>query len=768
LCNQYLGFVLGVVYIKTEYFAHTESKGGIKEPVFDHLLAVTDLSERFAAVWGCGSEGRSAGLFHDLGKYTDLFQKVLRREAFHIDHASPGAFALLKIQKNNALAAAIAIQGHHEGLITGAPLSFVSLIDLRKQQGYNQKQYSSTDVPELLSMFSNDGGELPVIAGSRYPECCKKQQHISAMMYVRMLYSALVDADYLATEAHFAREGKEYLYRPESDALDADAAMQCLAQYRNNVKAQSNADPLVNKMRDDLYNCCLGAGSFPQGSFTLTAPTGSGKTLAALAFALEHARTHDLRRVIFVLPYLNIIEQTAAHYEEILHRVSDKPLLLQDHSLSETPEEDQTRLLAENWDSPVIITTTVKFFEGLFGNRSTVCRRLHNISRSIIVFDEAQSMPSRLAVPTLAAVADLTAHYGCSAVFSTATQPAFDVLAPEVEEMCGVPWSPQEIVNDGLIAPTKRVDVHWPEINERVDWEVIAAQVLEHRKALVIVNLRRHAAQLFKMVKEGDRNGIYHLSTNMCPEHRKKVLAKVRRRLADPEANCILVSTQCIEAGVDVDFPVVFRSLAPMDAIIQSAGRCNRNGKLEKGQLFVFQPVLDGKREYPDETYAKGASEVKLMLHQSRHIPGWVDIESPTTAKEYYARIFASSAIRNEELNEAINALAFDETARRYRWIQQHGVNILVPFLPHLNTYNSLCSEAREGKITRSWITRARVLAVNTSLSRNSRLYDLLEPVVNKRAGQKEQTGWYILLQEQAYSDEIGLSIEGVEVDYTA
>lgn len=754
-----------VLPIRREYYAHTESKGGIKEPVIDHLLAVASLSQRFATSWGCGPEGWAAGLFHDLGKYTELFQKVLQREEFHVDHASPGAFALLQTYKNSGLAAAIAVQGHHVGLATGVPQNFMNMVDLRKQQGFVQKRYSSTDVAGLLSIFKEDGGKPPAACTSKYPEYCKKQQHISAMMYIRMLYSALTDADFLATEAHFAREGREYAFRPENTVLDAEASIQSLNQYRDSVKARSKANYLVNKMRDDLYECCIRAGSLPQGIFTLTAPTGSGKTLASLAFALEHVRTHGLNRVIFVLPYLNIIEQTAAEYEKILHRISDKPYILQDHSLSEMPDDDQTRLLAENWDSPLIITTTVKFFEGLFGNRSTVCRRLHNIARSVIIFDEAQTMPPRLAVPTLAAIAELTAHYGCSAVFSTATQPAFEVLSTKVEKLCGMPWFPREIVPDGLIAPTKRVEVHWPAIDERAEWETIAGQVVKIRKALIIVNLRRHAARLYRLVQESRSDGVYHLSTNMCPEHRKEVLAEVKWRLADPSADCILISTQCIEAGVDVDFPVVLRSFAPLDAVIQSAGRCNRNGRLEKGELHVFLPTID-EEKYPDEIYGKAASEVKLMLHRRRDIPGGFDIEDPNTAKEYYAKIFAGSAVENERLNNAINALDFVETAREYRWIDQHGINILVPYAPYRDAYSELCSQARDGNINREWIARARMLSVNAPLRKKSRLYDLLEPVVNKRQGHREQTGWYILLQEEAYSEETGLNAEGVELDY--
>lgn len=750
--------------MKREYLAHSESSGGMKETVIDHLLQVADLSEKFAAPWGCSQEGRASGLFHDLGKYGELFQKVLRHEEYHIDHAAPGAFALLQQYGAKSMAAAIAVQGHHDGLVTGVPRTFVNMIDLRKHEGYNEKRYSSTDIEKLKALFITDGGEFPVISDSNYPEYCKKEQYISAMMYVRMLYSALTDADFLATEAHFNRENGEYIFRPPGVILDSGAAFQRLCKYREGIKRDSIANSAVNRMRDDLYDRCVSAGSLAQDIFTLTAPTGSGKTLAALAFALEHARNHRLDRVIIVLPYLNIIEQTAAEYEKILNPLSNRSYILQDHSLADAPDEEQSRLLAENWDSPVIITTTVKFFEGLFGNRSTVCRRLHNIARSVIVFDEAQTMPPQLVIPTLAVISELVSRYGCSAVFSTATQPAFEVLAKRVGELCGVPWYPTEIVPPDLITKTKRVEVHWPELEDRIDWPEIANQVMQHNKALVIVNLRRHAISLFNLIKESQTDGVFHLSTNMCAEHRKQVLKDVKHRLVELNRQCILISTQCIEAGVDIDFPVVFRAFAPLDSIIQSAGRCNRNGKMDKGILQVFQPPME-KREYPDNTYEQAAVQVKLMLDRRRHIPGGIDIEDQATVKEYYASFFSGTGVNNEELQQYIEALDFVQTAKTYKWIAQHGINVLVPYGPKRDIYEDLCQEARTGKINREWITRARMLAVNATINKQSKLYDQLEPVVTRHGGLKEQTGWYILLNEEAYSEDIGLINQGIEVD---
>jgi len=369
-----------------------------------------------------------------------------------------------------------------------------------------------------------------------------------------MRISALTDADYLVTEAHFNGTQDGMVYRPASARLNPDIFLAKLLQYKGRLEQDLIASPEVLAMRQALFSACLEAGTAPQGAFTLTAPTGTGKTLSTLAFALRHAMQHKLRRVIVVLPFLSLIEQTVRVYRDVVGELGNE-CVLEDHSLVEYASDGQAKLLSENWDAPLIVTTTVKFFEGLFANRSTACRRLHNIANSVIVFDEAQTMPPSLAVPTLAAVTELCASYGCSAVFATATQPAFESLVTHMKDVCAATWSPVEIVPVILDLPRRaeRVEIRWP--SGPMAWSEVAVNMSESHQSLAIVNTRRHAKALYSIVNTlRESHTSFHLSTDMCPEHRLDTLAAVRQRLSSG-LPCYLVSTQCIEAGVDLDFP---------------------------------------------------------------------------------------------------------------------------------------------------------------------------------------------------------------------
>jgi CRISPR-associated endonuclease/helicase Cas3 len=572
-------------------YAHSANIHGHKEPVIDHLYEVARLASDFAAVWNQADEALCTGFYHDLGKYGDLFQQVLSRQAVHVDHAAPGAVAMLNKYGVAGLAGAIAIQGHHDGLITGLYTEFKKITDLSQPISYDGKKFSSIDVDYLLNILEKDMKKdkckTPTTVDSKYPELFKNNVPISAMLYIRMLYSALVDADFLATEAHFAHDGKQYVYRSKGIKLHPDLLLERLNQYVHDLSVNSKANKSIVNLRNDLYDCCLQASDSPQGIYTLTAPTGAGKTLAMMAFALGHCRRHGLKRIIIVLPFLNIIDQSAQAYERVFSETSEDSLILQDHSLAEAPDGDISRLLAQNWDAPIVITTTVRFFEALFANRSTSCRRLHNIARSVVIFDEAQVMPQSLVIPTLAALSFLSQNFGCTTVFSTATQPAFESFDSKVSVYCEKGWRPKEIVTKqlNLFKRARRVKVQWPK--EQKSWENICSEALTYPTILVITNLRKHALNLYRLVSVNKPDETFHLSTNMCPAHRLDVLKEVIKRLKNKE-NCTLISTQCVEAGVDLDFPVVWRAMAPLEAIAQAAGRCNREGQLKQGGCSSF------------------------------------------------------------------------------------------------------------------------------------------------------------------------------------
>ena len=740
------------------FYAHKKNKGGFDETVGAHLRETATLAAKFTSVWGREAEGAATGILHDLGKYTELFKLVLEGKSQQVDHATPGAHALLKLYKNNGVAAAIAAQGHHDGLQIGRPRDLMDMLKMKEPVSLQNKTYSARpeEIDTLLNYLRQDNLELPSQIESDYMLEYKKNRSVAAMLYVRMLYSALVDADFLATEAHYASQEKGgYQYRPAGKKIEPEKLLDHLLEYVASLEETSNASDQINSLRSDLFNTCLNGGKVvPKGIYTLTAPTGAGKTLSMLAFALTHAARHKLRRIIFVMPYLNIIEQNAIVYREVL-KDCQNDLILEDHSMAEMPEEQ--RLFAENWDVPIIVTTTIRFFEGLFANRSSPCRRLHNIANSIILFDEAQSVPPHLAIYTLAALSYLVERFGCSVIFSTATQPAFETLDEHIKLHAACGWQPKELIPEKLrlFERTRKIRVKW---EEPLPWEVIAEKIAAESQVLAIVNTRNQAKTLYQHIKKqlGTESGLFFLTTDMCPAHRLEVLKKVKELLSQAKhmegINCRLISTQCVEAGVDLDFPTVWRALGPLEAIIQAAGRCNRQGLLPFGKVVVFRPPAKDEN-FPDPAYKKGATEVLMMMDQK----GTLSLEDPKVIKEYYQRYFSINLhhFDNAQLANIFQQYDFLKVAQEYRWIKENRINILVPYSNKITTYNDLCQLARKGLFNKAWIKKARYLSVGYRIDNKHDILDFLEPVI---CHQKEIDGWYILLNRDMYSDITGLN----------
>lgn len=737
------------------FYAHSENKVGKCESVIEHLNAVSRLCKEFASEWGCQSEGEIAGLFHDVGKYTDAFQKVLSGDLCKIDHATPGAAALLYQYRVNGVASAIAIQGHHDGLQSGHFDSLKSSLSMKENRNQFGKTYSSTVFKGLLNILLSDCHSIPLIENinSGYQRLCEQGRHIPAMLYVRMLFSALVDADYIATEAHFEGDSMGMRYRGKAPELNPDEAIKKLFDYKSRLEKNSKASNEINQIRKDLFDACNRAAKYPKGIFTLSAPTGAGKTMAMLAFALNHAKLNKQKRIIIVLPFLNIIEQTACIYKEILCEDSNSAYLLEDHSLREL--NDNARLFSENWDSPLIITTTVKFFESLFSNRPTDCRKLHNIANSIVIFDEAQTMPARLTLPTLNVLTALSSRFGCTIVFSTATQPAYESLNCFFSKKAELEWKPTEIVPTDLrlFERSRRVSPIWHE--EAMTFDYVAQQLANANQVLAIVNLRRHAQELYNKVSTACENtNTYHISTYMCPAHRLDVLEQVRKQL-DEELPCRLISTQCVEAGVDLDFPIVWRAIAPLEAIIQAAGRCNRNGRGE-GVVNVFIPQLE-EEKYPGEDYKRGAVTLKGMLMDKD-----IDFCDTEAIHTYYKKYFEFINIqdKNVELDNAITNHNFEDVEHHYHWIPSKGINILVPYKGQLKQFEALKEEGLNYGFSRKWAHLARQLCVNVILDNKTQLKDYITEVMIKKNGKvREGTGYYVLLNNSLYSERYGLDV---------
>jgi len=546
------------------------------QPLEEHLKNVAEIARSFAESFSAGDWGYLAGLWHDIGKYSDEFQKMLGTEEGsdahietkfrRIDHSTAGAKHAHISLKDKGKLLAYAIAGHHAGLLDGKSNDACLYNRLMKE---NIPDYSSC--PEHI-LNTKSLGDLPFALNVHNP----KRFGFQISFFIRMIYSCLVDADFLDTEVFMGREKSSWRKGyPALHELDAKLGFA--------LKQLSASAPrtLINKHRAAILKNCLDAAELPQGLFSLTVPTGGGKTLSSLAFAIKHALKYNLKRIIYVIPYTSIIEQNAAVFRDIL----GENAVLEHHSNFEPNEEDhRSRLASENWDAPIIVTTNVQFFESLYRSKSSRCRKIHNIANSVVILDEAQMLPVPLLKPCLEVLRELSSAYRTSIVLCTATQPALSTTETFKDGLEGV----REIASDPgkLYAEFKRVRVKkLPVISD----DELADRLNEHKQVLCIVNTRGHARRIFERIRDGEE-GCYHLSALMCPEHRTATLNKIRSALLDGSP-CRVISTQLIEAGVDIDFPVVFRSAAGIDSIAQAAGRCNREGKLlEGGQVFVFLP----------------------------------------------------------------------------------------------------------------------------------------------------------------------------------
>lgn len=762
------------------WYAHSAGPLRPPERLAEHLAAVASRASGFADAFGAGDEARVAGLLHDIGKYGQLFQRRLEGREKGVDHWSPGAWLALNEYRENGIAIALSVQGHHVGLVRASPSELRGLEPSRLAAYRPRPRLSEQRTDDLLLRFAQDGLRLPTRLVSLYAGLGKETTRdpaASAMLDVRMLFSTLVDADFIETEAHFAGVGAEKRYRPAGPVLDGAWALERVIEHIADLAARSDSASAVKAVRRDLLDACLAAANWPGGVFTLSAPTGSGKTLAMLAFALAHAARHGLRRVVMVVPYLSIIDQTVQVYrtvfEPFLGPTVVRRYVLEDHSLAGTrssrvtrdgqddgsAEQGQERLLAENWDAPIVVTTSVQFLESLFANRPSACRKLHRLASSVILLDEVQTLPLHLAVPTLGTLSRLAERYRVSVVFSTATQPAFDALDQHVRNHARSGWRPREVVpvSLNLFSRARRVLVRWPAPGTTVSWtdlaDAVVAGCAETRTeaSLCIVNLKRHAVSLFRELADRGIEGLSLLSTALCPAHREHVLDAVRHRIRE-DLSCHLVATQCVEAGVDLDFPLVFRALAPLPAIAQAAGRCNRNGRRHAGTLEVFVPIDNA---LPDLAYRQATDVTRGMLDA-----GPLDVDNPETFREYYRRLYSMRDFdardgREGGLRDAIDNQDFVETAARYRVIEQDAINVLVPYDDA--EYDRLADLARKEGIDGAWIAAARPYVVSLFRPRPADpVLAWLEPA--RVRGGEYSDEWYIYLRREHYDRNIGLA----------
>ncbi|MGI9302816.1 MAG: CRISPR-associated helicase Cas3' [Gammaproteobacteria bacterium] len=751
---------------KSQFFAHSRAHRVDRwHPLATHLHSVAAMAKASLATCAYAEEAYLAGLLHDLGKYGDLFQQRLRnpQQVSGLDHWSQGAF--VAISRYKALAAAFAIQGHHIGIQSYQGLkNNIRPDQLRTRHPLNLR-LSDDDPDRLLQRLWAD--ELEV---ERPSEALLKKmpEDIGDMLDIRRLFSALVDADFLDTEAHFQRNEQGKVYRDSGLALQAEVALQMLLRDIEQLAARSDSTAPVNQVRRELLVSSLAQAEQPSGLFTLTAPTGSGKTLSMLAFALKHAAAHGFTRIVMVIPYLTIIEQTANIYRNIFASRMGDHYILEHHSMAGLGDEyvrddaveefeRRRRLLAENWDAPIIVTTSVQLLESLFSNRPSTCRKLHRLAKSVILFDEVQTLPTNLAVPTLAALSHLAEAWHSSIVFSTATQPAFEHLDDAVKRQNTLGWRPREIVASSrqMTERLRRVRYHWPKEGDSLDWSELAEQLAEVPLALCIVNLKKHARTLWETLDDSGVQGVHHLSTNLCPLHREAVLDEVRKKLTAGE-RCHLVATQCVEAGVDIDFPHVWRAIGPLDSIIQAGGRCNREGRRSHGDMHVFVPT---ENPYPPMPGYLQATKTTEYLLRTVGVDNF-DLYDSSLIRRYYETLYALNNPDNQakDIRQAVSDIDFPEVARQYRLIKQDAINVLVPYNVERKLYEALAEDAGKRGLSGRWIRRARGLTVSLFRPKPEQpIWDSLIPVVHFRGGKSDRNDWFVYVRDEHYHPVIGL-----------
>lgn len=675
-----------------------------EEPLQDHLELVRKYAAAFGAEFGAGALAGALGKVHDFGKGSEAFQRYIRSAGGECgeegedgeasggaaaaasrrrgpDHSSAGAQFLDRELRGLGILLAYAAAGHHAGLPDGTANSHSSLANRLKKEIPEWEDSARRELPAGDFLVKDPG------FGPEVRKFLSESDGYSAAFLVRMLFSCLVDADFLATEA-FMDPGRAAARTLSPDcapaALDRRLSAHYAALDARTAGAGLSGTP-VNRVRNEVRADCLAAAESAPGLFTLTVPTGGGKTLASMAFALRHALRHGLRRVIYVIPYTSIIEQNAKVFRNVF---GDDAVLEHHCNVDFERGGSRMKLLAENWDAPIVVTTGVQFFESLHANRTSRCRKLHNLASSVIILDEAQSLPVDLLRPCLRALEELTRNYGASVVLCTATQPA--VLAGQLEK--GGLTGAREIVAPGrnLHARLRRVEV------ARIPGKTADDELVERFAAfpslLAVVGTRTHARELFLKAKgHFPPESVFHLSAQMCPRHRLDRLDTIRERLKNG-LPCRVVSTQLIEAGVDIDFPCVFRELAGVDSLSQAAGRCNREGRLPgPGRVFLFESAdfrpapgfLTAAAQFGRETI--GLAEFAA------------DPLSPGATLRYFELLYADQAQTGARLDkfrvlselipakldpsrDGLLAFPFRTLGERFRLLDDHTFPVFVPY----------------------------------------------------------------------------------------
>ncbi len=695
-----------------------------------HLKNVADRSQVFADDFHAGNLAYMSGLLHDIGKYSHEFQKRLEGEKIHVDHSTAGSIEATRIFKDKQSAAgllfAYIVSGHHGGLLNYGSAEG----GLCERLGKPVPDYSAYCNEISIDIHTIRPFGLRPLSG---------KTGFCVSFFTRMLYSCLVDADSLDTEQFCTPEKATLRTNYESFEILAK-------KFETHMQTiQSGADDsLINRERKKIFSQCIEAGSLPPGMFSLTVPTGGGKTLSSMAFALEHLKTHDLKRIFYVIPYTSIIEQNAKVFRDIFgwqnvleHHSNFDPRAVETDELDTGRES--LRLATENWDMPIVVTTNVQFFESLFSNKRSRCRKLHSLAKSVIILDEAQMLPTGLLLPCLAALSELVRNYGATVVICTATQPKLGDLLDEHVRPHEIMQSP-----DRLYETFKRVRV--TPLNPMSD-AGLSARLKDHRQVLGIVNTRTHAKKLYDALK--DSGNCYHLSARMCPVHRRKKIAEIKSRLKSGD-DCRVISTQLIEAGVDIDFPVVYRTMTGIDSVAQAAGRCNREGKLPSGEVFIFKSTERHGKATSWQSLVAEIGEITLASSD--------DPLSLQTVAEYFQRLYhykADEGLDEKKILHLIEeragefAFPFEEIANEFQIIEEGTKDVIIPFDDHArSTIDRLRTAEYPWRFVRD--LQGYSISIYPKEFREMERMNRIETIADR---------FYVLRSCEDYSDETGLKL---------
>jgi CRISPR-associated endonuclease/helicase Cas3 len=731
------------------------------QDLYTHCREVGQLAHQFAQETGFSPEWfpvatNLLGLIHDIGKYHPKFQRFIQAASKGIHqnkfpHAIYSSFIAGKIAMQYAYSA----WGHH----TGLPDDNYEHHIARLQDHVAQYKVIQETVKDSKHWFDIQRYLLEL---HNYAVVVK---HAAANhLFHRMLFSCLVDADRL-NSARFS-EGKNF---GSPVAFDSEELWRKLESFISNLRLEK-ADSPIAKMRNAIFDHCVEAGKSGENIWELTVPTGSGKTLSSVAFALSKARHNPdhVRRIIVVIPYLSIIEQNAAIYRKIF----GKDQVLEHHSgdiFDEDNYEEENLsmpgelrkrydLFTENWSAPIVITTATRFFNSIFSHRPRDLRRAHNIARSVVIFDEVQSIPMRLYDPILSLVREMAEQWHTTFLLCTATQPAFETLNPasKKQEVQGRDhrWpegTVKSVIPDhevkGYFSQMQRIEEPtWPFIINTVSWQQLGETLKQHKQLLCVVNTKSHATELYNIVRSnvekggGDVSSVLHLSGRMCPMHRSDTIQIVSQRIRDG-LPVILISTQVVEAGVDLDFPVVYRAMAPLAAIVQTAGRCNREGKLHRGEFHIFQPEDDSS------PYGADLDITRQLAYERK-----ASVCDPMAMKQFFDQLYLRSNTDggkdNLHILNDLNSLQFKKVSDYFQYIDKHSFSIIVPYKTNTSALRDFLNDDKHNLQIK--LRKLKSLTVSVTSNEMKKIGKLLQGTTTNEP---------IIVDAEQYNENTGLNI---------